>query len=163
MPALQPEYDYYEYARRRQGTVNRAVPCSSARKSNTNVTKNCTPVSNKNLKTSTTRDITKKATRVATTAIAKRAYVQLRNNSVLTGVDNNSPPLPSTSVCPPKIKKPAITKEIPNRIHKVNLGNFSINLFMVDYYFFEYLTTISSKEIEESSMSVTIESIRARR
>lgn len=71
MPALKEEYDYYEYARRRQGTVKNAVP-SSAIKKNTHITANKNSISvnkinsqNLNLKTSTTRDITKKATRIA--------------------------------------------------------------------------------------------------
>lgn len=81
MPALKEEYDYYEYAsRRRQGTVKNAVPSSVVRKNTTssksNVAKTSTRsnynksthsnVNTKNLKTTTTRDITKNAIRVAT-------------------------------------------------------------------------------------------------
>lgn len=69
MPALQQEYDYYEYARRRLGAVRNAVPSSSVRKSTANTRKapvNTVKVSVKNLKTTTTRDVTRNATRIAT-------------------------------------------------------------------------------------------------
>lgn len=67
MPALQPDYDYYEYARRRQGAVKNAVPSSAVHKKSS-ATKSVTAskVSPKNLKTTTTRDVTKNATRIAT-------------------------------------------------------------------------------------------------
>ncbi len=76
MPALQQEYDYYEYARRKQGAVKRAVPNSAVTK---NTRKAASSVQNRSpqnrtmakspqsitLKTSTTRDVTKNATRMA--------------------------------------------------------------------------------------------------
>lgn len=74
MPALQQEYDYYEYARRRQGTVRNTVPTSGVRKNNNvssttkvaSKTPATTSVHPKNLKTTTTREITRNATRIAT-------------------------------------------------------------------------------------------------
>ena len=82
MPVLKEEYDYYEYAsRRRQGTVKNTVPSSSAHRTTTssknNVAKTGSRSNNsknnslhnvnpKNLKTTTTRDITKNAIRAAT-------------------------------------------------------------------------------------------------
>ena len=71
MPALRQEYDYYEYARNRQGTVKNAVPSSALKKRTTSNGKNRIDSKNSstqklNLKTSTTRDVTKNATRVAT-------------------------------------------------------------------------------------------------
>ena len=65
MPALQQEYDYYEYARRRQGTVKTAVPNSAVRKNTSNKV-SATKVNPKTLKTTTTRDITRNSTRIAT-------------------------------------------------------------------------------------------------
>lgn len=76
MPALKEEYDYYEYARRRQGTVKNAVPSSAVQKSTRMSTSKKVSSTSKtsvnraypqtiNLKTSTTRDVTKKATRLA--------------------------------------------------------------------------------------------------
>lgn len=73
MPAVQPEYDYYEYAMRRKGTVKNAVPYSATRKNSLQTPQKSvrrTPVntmtSSKNLKTTTTREVTKNATRIAT-------------------------------------------------------------------------------------------------
>ena len=72
MPALKEEYDYYEYARRRQGTVKNTVPSSAVHKSTnqtskrvSDTTKTSRTVQTINLKTSTTRDVTKNATRLA--------------------------------------------------------------------------------------------------
>jgi len=69
MPALKEEYDYYKYAsNRRQGTVKNTVPTSAVRKKSTSsrATYQTTKVQTKNLKTTTTRDITRNATRIAT-------------------------------------------------------------------------------------------------
>lgn len=59
MPALKQEYDYYEYARSRQGTAKKAVPSSA-------VAKKTKPVQTMILKTNATREVTKRATRIAT-------------------------------------------------------------------------------------------------
>lgn len=66
MPAVEREYEYYEYRRQSQGAVKNAVPRSSVRKNTTARKVTPTKVQSKNLKTSTTRDITKNATRIAT-------------------------------------------------------------------------------------------------
>ena len=58
MPALKQEYDYYEYARSRQGTAKKAVPSST-------VSKKSKQVQTMTLKTNPTREATKKATRIA--------------------------------------------------------------------------------------------------
>lgn len=58
MPALKQEYDYYEYARSRQGTAKKAVPSSD-------VSKKSKQVQTMTLKTNPTREATKKATRIA--------------------------------------------------------------------------------------------------
>ena len=58
MPALKQEYDYYEYARSRQGTAKKAVPSSA-------VSKKSKQVQTMTLKTNPTREATKKATRIA--------------------------------------------------------------------------------------------------
>lgn len=65
MPALKEEYDYFEYAKRRQGTVKNTVPSSGASKKN-NIASSNKSAQKLNVKTSTTREITKKATRIAT-------------------------------------------------------------------------------------------------
>ena len=70
MPALQQEYDYYEYARRRQGAVRDAVPSSAVSKKvaprgNKTSVSSRSSSKNLNLKTTTTRDVTKRATRMA--------------------------------------------------------------------------------------------------
>lgn len=59
MPALKEEYDYYEYAKRRQGTAKKAVPSSATQKSAKNV-------QTITIKNSPTREVTKRATRIAT-------------------------------------------------------------------------------------------------
>ena len=58
MPALKQEYDYYEYARSRQGTAKKAVPSSA-------VSQKSKQVQTMTLKTNPTREATKKATRIA--------------------------------------------------------------------------------------------------
>lgn len=65
MPALQQEYDYYEYARRRQGTVKNTVPTSAVRKNTSNKVSS-TKVNPRTLKTTTTREVTRNSTRIAT-------------------------------------------------------------------------------------------------
>lgn len=66
MPAVEREYEYYEYKRQSQGAVKNAVPRSSVRKNTTARKVTPTKVQSKNLKTTTTRDVTKNATRIAT-------------------------------------------------------------------------------------------------
>lgn len=79
MPALKQEYDYYEYARSRQGTAKKAVPSSA-------VAKKTKPVQTMTLKTNATREVTKRATRIATSddfiGIKKPRTAGKKNTSV---------------------------------------------------------------------------------
>lgn len=79
MPALQREYDYYEYSKLYQGTAKKAVPNSAVHKNR----ESANYKSSLNVKTTTTRDVTRKATRIATRddefIAKKKKNVQTKN------------------------------------------------------------------------------------
>ncbi len=78
MPAVQYNYDYYGYARSERGAVKTA-PRVSTSKSTTKNTKKGVPASKIELKTKTTRDITKKSTRIATKEVVGKQKTHIAN------------------------------------------------------------------------------------
>lgn len=176
MPALKQEYDYYEYAKKRRGTATSAAPSSAVKKSNSGF------VQTSNIKTSTTRDITKNATRMALRedfidTKKSKSKVAVKNNTSKNKVSENLIQTKNKNVKKPeelKLKTPkssAKKVEIAKQKEKVKgmFKNFVITslvfvvLFLICYRYstineaFSELNTLKSDLKKKQTVNAQIE------
>ncbi len=159
MPAVQQEYDYYEYARRKQGAVKNAAPNFATSKTtnrtinrrnnyNNNTTSNSTKNknANPNVRTSATREVTKNATRIATsddfigtkrkstTSKKSNSKINLSEQVIITNKKKNKVYQKPQEMT---LKKPKVSKSIAKKKAEVKavFNNIVVTLFVFGMLF----------------------------